>query len=112
MPCLESILLSASLLLSAAAAKTTTSLAPSLPATAIVTATSTSLLPPANTSVSTTAGPTATSIHCDITYCVNGTSFCHYWAGISTWHIGGPSPGEVRTTLGSCKLQKARRTAA
>lgn len=106
MPSFKSIL-STSLLLSTTWA---TSPAPSLPAT--ITATSTSLFTLTNTTISTTAGPTATSVHCDITYCVNGTSFCHFWAGISTWHISGPSPGELRTTLGSCKLGKARRTAA
>ncbi|KAL7927759.1 hypothetical protein ACQKWADRAFT_277736 [Trichoderma austrokoningii] len=111
MPCFKSILLSTALLLSTIHA-TPTSLAPSLPAAAIVTATSTSLLTHVNTTISTTARPAATSIHCDITYCVNGTSFCHFWAGISSWHIGGPLPGEVRTTLGSCKLGKERRTAA
>ncbi|KAL7901454.1 hypothetical protein HDV63DRAFT_400886 [Trichoderma sp. SZMC 28014] len=83
------------------------------PAASLPPATSTSPLTPVNTTIPTTAGPIATSsIHCDITYCVNGTSFCHFWAGISTWHISGPSPGEVKTTLGSCKLGKARRTAA
>ncbi|KAL6908400.1 hypothetical protein GGI43DRAFT_392640 [Trichoderma evansii] len=96
-------ILSASLLLSTSWA---TSLAPLPPATA----TSTSLFTLTNTTIST-AGPTATSVHCDITYCVNGTSFCHFWAGISTWHMSGPSPGELRTTLGSCKLGKAKRTA-
>ncbi|PON20458.1 hypothetical protein TGAM01_v210689 [Trichoderma gamsii] len=108
MPSLKS-LLSTSLLLSATT--WATSPAPSLPATAP--ATSTSPLTLANSTVPTTAGPIATSsIHCDITYCVNGTSFCHFWAGITTWHMSGPSPGELKTTLGSCKLGKARRTAA
>ncbi|PTB46936.1 hypothetical protein M441DRAFT_64186 [Trichoderma asperellum CBS 433.97] len=103
MPSPKSVL-SASLLLSTSWA---TMLAPPPPATA----TSTSLFTLANTTVST-VGPTATSIHCDITYCVNGTSFCHFWAGISTWYMSGPSPGELRTTVGSCKLGKARRTAS
>ncbi|EHK42293.1 uncharacterized protein TrAtP1_004151 [Trichoderma atroviride] len=106
MPSLKSIL-STSLLLSTTWA---TSPAPSLPATVPATSTLPITL---NTTISTTAAPIATSsIHCDITYCVNGTSFCHFWAGISTWHMSGPSPGEVRTTLGSCKLGKSRRTAA
>lgn len=64
-----------------------------------------------NTSTAT-AAPVVTpaNIHCDLTYCVNGTSYCHFWAGISTWYITGPWPGEVMTTLGACKGGKARIT--
>ncbi|KAM0250548.1 hypothetical protein ACHAQJ_008558 [Trichoderma viride] len=64
-----------------------------------------------NTTIAT-AGLTMTPVplHCDITYCVNGTSYCHFWAGISTWYTLGPSPGELLTTLGACKVGKARMT--
>ncbi|KKO99304.1 hypothetical protein THAR02_08595 [Trichoderma harzianum] len=76
------------------------------------TSTSASIL---NSTMSTaTAAPTISpaAIHCDITYCVNGTSFCHFWAGASTWKMSGPSPGEVVTTMGVCKVGRARLTAA
>ncbi|KOS19396.1 hypothetical protein ESCO_000742 [Escovopsis weberi] len=46
------------------------------------------------------AGPSP--IHCDVAYCSNGTSYCHFWAGVSSWNHAGPQPGEVRTALGSC----------
>ncbi|KAH6606649.1 hypothetical protein Trco_005802 [Trichoderma cornu-damae] len=79
-------------------------------------------LPPATSTASVLANATTTAaeastitpvpIHCDISYCVNGTSYCHFWAGISTWYATGPSPGELLTTLGACKLGKARMTAA
>ncbi|KAL7956236.1 hypothetical protein V8C34DRAFT_306728 [Trichoderma compactum] len=67
-----------------------------------------------NSTSTATAAPTvsAAAIHCDITYCVNGTSFCHFWAGASTWKMSGPSPGEVVTTMGVCKVGRARLTAA
>ncbi|EHK15435.1 uncharacterized protein TRIVIDRAFT_64656 [Trichoderma virens Gv29-8] len=72
------------------------------------TSTSTSVLN--NTTSTATAQPTITAatVHCDITYCVNGTSYCHFWAGISTWKMSGPSPGEVVTTMGVCKIGRAR----
>ncbi|PTB65282.1 hypothetical protein BBK36DRAFT_1142272 [Trichoderma citrinoviride] len=67
--------------------------------------------PPAH-AASTTPAPTATPavLHCDITYCVNGTSYCHFWGGVTTWQKEGPSPGELVTTLGVCKLGRARTT--
>ncbi|KAL7943573.1 hypothetical protein V8C42DRAFT_329444 [Trichoderma barbatum] len=66
-----------------------------------------------NTGTATAASTiTPVAIHCDNSYCVNGTSYCHYWAGISTWNTDGPSPGEVVTTMGICKAGKARMTAA
>ncbi|KAF3074908.1 hypothetical protein CFAM422_002664 [Trichoderma lentiforme] len=75
------------------------------------TSTSASIL---NSTSTATAAPTISpaAIHCDITYCVNGTSFCHFWAGASTWQMSGPSPGEVVTTMGVCKVGRARLTAA
>ncbi|UKZ77204.1 hypothetical protein TrVFT333_004923 [Trichoderma virens FT-333] len=71
------------------------------------TSTSASIL---NITSTATAQPTITptTVHCDITYCVNGTSYCHFWAGISTWKMSGPSPGEVVTTMGVCKIGRAR----
>ncbi|KAL5092053.1 hypothetical protein Trisim1_002439 [Trichoderma cf. simile WF8] len=67
-----------------------------------------------NSTSTATAAPTVSpaAIHCDITYCVNGTSFCHFWAGASTWQMSGPSPGEVVTTMGVCKVGRARLAAA
>ncbi|TFB05923.1 hypothetical protein CCMA1212_001593 [Trichoderma ghanense] len=58
----------------------------------------------------TQPAPTITPapLHCDITYCVNGTSYCHFWAGVTTWQMTGPSPGELVTTLGVCKLGRPR----
>ncbi|KAL6868374.1 hypothetical protein J3F83DRAFT_714648 [Trichoderma novae-zelandiae] len=68
----------------------------------------------ATQAAATTPAPTTTPAppHCDITYCVNGTSYCHFWAGVTTWQMTGPSPGELVTTLGMCKLGRARPTAA
>ncbi|KAL7911215.1 hypothetical protein GGI35DRAFT_478582 [Trichoderma velutinum] len=94
------LILSVSLLTSSATAV-------SLPAT------STSASFVNSTSIATTTATISpAAIHCDITYCVNGTSFCHFWAGASTWQMSGPSPGEVVTTMGVCKVGKARLVAA
>ncbi|KAI1877887.1 uncharacterized protein JN550_000069 [Neoarthrinium moseri] len=41
--------------------------------------------------------------HCDLSYCSNGSIWCHYWAGVTGWDISrGPLPGETVTHLGSC----------
>ncbi|KAL6895505.1 hypothetical protein HDV57DRAFT_512088 [Trichoderma longibrachiatum] len=63
-----------------------------------------------STAAAAAATPTITPgpLRCDITYCVNGTSFCHFWAGVTTWQKTGPSPGELVTTLGVCKLGRPR----
>jgi hypothetical protein len=43
------------------------------------------------------------SISCDIRYCDGSTSWCHYWAGITSYDPTlGPLPGETRTSLGLC----------
>ncbi|KAL7818073.1 hypothetical protein V8C44DRAFT_355449 [Trichoderma aethiopicum] len=65
---------------------------------------------PFSNSTAAAATPTITPgpLRCDITYCVNGTSYCHFWAGVTTWQKTGPSPGELVTTLGVCKLGRPR----
>ncbi|KAM6488543.1 hypothetical protein HDV62DRAFT_385470 [Trichoderma sp. SZMC 28011] len=98
------------------------SLKPTLYISLLLTSSATAVfLPATSTSASifnstSTATPAPTispaAIHCDITYCVNGTSFCHFWAGASTWQMSGPSPGEVVTTMGVCKVGRARLAAA
>ncbi|KAK1241697.1 hypothetical protein MKX07_007520 [Trichoderma sp. CBMAI-0711] len=72
----------------------------------------TSSFPFSNNTNNSSAAPAPTitpgPLHCDITYCVNGTSYCHFWAGVTTWQKTGPSPGELVTTLGVCKLGRPR----
>jgi len=59
--------------------------------------------PPSPVVITATAGVTPFSGHCDHAYCEAGTSYCFYWAGITSYDIlSGPVPGEVRTTLGPC----------
>ncbi len=41
--------------------------------------------------------------HCDMTLCVEGTSFCEYWAGITGWDPSkGVVPGETLVPVGAC----------
>ncbi|EFX00563.1 hypothetical protein CMQ_7565 [Grosmannia clavigera kw1407] len=58
-----------------------------------------SSIPSTNT---TTTGPRHTS--CDIRYCQNGTSYCRYWGGYTSFDISlrRPVPGETYMTLGLC----------
>lgn len=51
-----------------------------------------------------TAEPTATiPADCNPKYCEDGTSYCHYWAGITGWDSDfQPIPGMVRTSIGAC----------
>lgn len=54
-----------------------------------------------------TAKPT-TSIKCDYAYCAEGTSWCFYFAGFTTYDTSrGPLPGETRTSLGPCGTKAA-----
>lgn len=50
----------------------------------------------------TTVAPTA-SLKCDLSYCDASISWCHYWAGMTSYDLNlGPQPGEVRTSVGEC----------
>lgn len=41
--------------------------------------------------------------HCDMTLCVEGTSLCEYWAGITGWDPSkGVVPGETLVPVGAC----------
>ncbi|KAK0389409.1 hypothetical protein NLU13_2984 [Sarocladium strictum] len=45
----------------------------------------------------------SSSISCDLRYCDGSTSWCHYWAGITTYDPTlGPLPGETLTSIGLC----------
>ncbi|KAL2213582.1 hypothetical protein CC79DRAFT_1362391 [Sarocladium strictum] len=47
--------------------------------------------------------PLSSSISCDNRYCDGSTSWCFYWAGITTYDPTlGPLPGETRRSLGRC----------
>ncbi|KAH8175913.1 hypothetical protein LIA77_04331 [Sarocladium implicatum] len=42
-------------------------------------------------------------LDCDIEYCDGSTSWCHYWAGMTTYDPTlGPLPGETRVPVGLC----------
>ncbi|KFH47958.1 hypothetical protein ACRE_012550 [Hapsidospora chrysogenum ATCC 11550] len=47
------------------------------------------------------AGPLA----CDLNFCDGKTSWCFYWAGVTSWDpTHGPIPGESLTAIGPCTL--------
>lgn len=73
---------------------------------------------PSNPSILTTlitvgpSSPGRSSVHCDAAYCKDGTSYCHFWAGATTWNPTiGPVPGEMQTVLGACGVLAAQPTA-
>ncbi|KAF3013815.1 hypothetical protein E8E14_012172 [Neopestalotiopsis sp. 37M] len=40
---------------------------------------------------------------CDDKYCKDGSRYCYYWAGQTSYEFGvGPVPGETFTVLGAC----------
>ena len=54
------------------------------------------------TAPTTTAAPSLT-VHCDDQWCDGSTSWCLYWAGITSYNPTiGPFPGEVATQIGTC----------
>ncbi|PHH73924.1 hypothetical protein CDD80_3458 [Ophiocordyceps camponoti-rufipedis] len=55
------------------------------------------------TTTTTTAGPVSLPAVCDYSYCDGRSSWCFYWAGITSYDISrGPVPGETRVPLGPC----------
>jgi hypothetical protein len=51
--------------------------------------------------------PAPTSIDCHYEYCDGKTSWCFYWAGVTTYDVTlGPLPGETRTPLGHCTVSR------
>ncbi|ODA82868.1 hypothetical protein RJ55_01377 [Drechmeria coniospora] len=50
--------------------------------------------------------PTVTlPIACDYSYCDGSTSWCFYWAGVTSYDpFRGPVPGETRVELGPCTV--------
>lgn len=45
-----------------------------------------------------------TSLNCHYEFCDGSTSWCWYWAGVSSYDPTlGPLPGERRTSVGSCQ---------
>ncbi|RCI10314.1 hypothetical protein L249_8441 [Ophiocordyceps polyrhachis-furcata BCC 54312] len=56
--------------------------------------------PPAAT---TTRPPVSLPLTCDYSYCDGSSSWCFYWAGITSYDVSrGPVPGETRVGLGPC----------
>jgi hypothetical protein len=52
------------------------------------------------------AMPVFTSVDCHYKYCDGMTSWCFYWAGVTTYDLSlGPLPGETRTPLGHCTVR-------
>ncbi|RDA92215.1 hypothetical protein CP533_5711 [Ophiocordyceps camponoti-saundersi (nom. inval.)] len=52
-----------------------------------------------------TTGPPPVSLHpaCDYSYCDGSSSWCFYWAGITSYDVSrGPVPGETRVPIGPC----------
>ncbi|KAH8880450.1 hypothetical protein GQ53DRAFT_774186 [Thozetella sp. PMI_491] len=49
---------------------------------------------------SVTPAPT----HCDNAWCTDGTTWCEYWAGATSWDLGRPVPGETPVPLGACTV--------
>ena len=63
--------------------------------------TSSSVVTPAPQWVSVSGA--STSIRCDDEFCSDGSSWCVYWAGITSWDASkGPVPGEKATIIGTC----------
>lgn len=81
---------------------------PSLIACLLLVGTAAAMAVPTTAAPYPTAPPpsptsSSSSISCDIRYCDGSTSWCHYWAGITTYDPTlGPLPGETRTALGKC----------
>lgn len=72
-----------------------------LPTTLNTTTTTTTMA--ATATGASTAPPSTTAYQCDMQYCDGSTSWCFYWAGVTSWDANdGPRPGEVRTQLGLC----------
>ncbi|KJZ79018.1 hypothetical protein HIM_01791 [Hirsutella minnesotensis 3608] len=85
-------------------------------AAAIVLPASSTPPPPSAPTVSTTASPAPPSppavspsptvsmpLMCDYAYCDGTSSWCFYWAGVTSYDIfRGPVPGETRVPLGVC----------
>ena len=45
----------------------------------------------------------STSLSCDVEYCDGSTSWCHFWAGMTSYDPTlGPLPGETRVPVGLC----------
>ncbi|KAK7908595.1 hypothetical protein PG985_015898 [Apiospora marii] len=62
-----------------------------------------SVVTPAPQWVSVSVSGTSTSIRCDDEFCSDGSSWCVYWAGITSWDASkGPVPGEKATIIGTC----------
>ncbi|TPX10817.1 uncharacterized protein E0L32_008206 [Thyridium curvatum] len=74
----------------------------------LVTITVTATGGPAAAAPEPTPAPT-TSLKCDEAYCEDGISWCMYWGGMTAWDFtkGGPVPGEIRTSVGTCAPQSA-----
>ncbi|KAK6866161.1 hypothetical protein PG995_002689 [Apiospora arundinis] len=58
------------------------------------------VITPAPQSVTVSSSST---LRCDDEFCSDGSSWCVYWAGITSWDASkGPVPGEKATTIGTC----------
>ncbi|KAJ4391633.1 hypothetical protein N0V93_005252 [Gnomoniopsis smithogilvyi] len=53
----------------------------------------------------------SSSIKCNEEYCgEDGTSYCFYWAGVTTMGQHGPEPGETRVPMGGCSVSSVHNT--
>lgn len=53
--------------------------------------------------VKTVPVKSGSSVSCNYRYCDGSTSWCFYWAGVTSYDVSlGPVPGETRTEIGSC----------
>ncbi|RDA86754.1 hypothetical protein CP532_4208 [Ophiocordyceps camponoti-leonardi (nom. inval.)] len=76
-----------------------------LPGPAATTNTAQTASPTVESSPSTTTRPPPVSLPltCDYSYCDGSSSWCFYWAGITSYDVSrGPVPGETRVGLGPC----------
>lgn len=65
-----------------------------------------------NSTVTTLTSPTP-SLDCSYEWCQNSTSFCLYWAGITSYDpFLGPVPGMVHTSIGRCASPTRTSTSA
>ncbi|KAK9423536.1 hypothetical protein SUNI508_04017 [Seiridium unicorne] len=70
--------------------------------TAIVEPSTTQSLPPPPPPPPTTLS-TSFTYKCDEMFCSQGSQWCFYWGGVSSYDITrGPVPGETHTILGQC----------
>jgi hypothetical protein len=65
--------------------------------------TKTAMLDPTTTNPPPTTLSTSFTNKCDNAFCSEGSRWCFYWGGVSSYDVTlGPIPGETHTILGAC----------